>query len=206
MHLVKKRVIILTKEEIRKHRKKILIIILAILIGYILIFRIPWLSMIARYDTPEKAVAVALGIMPSQITKTIEYKDIAFVIWEKSDYQTNYDFFAKDKRGWIPKANSNTLGEYYSTLGKGYTLTFFKCYDKYVMFIHTNEVAGYSKDSVSDNLGSEFKYYENVIKNESLGNKEMDKQMTDQIWFTVLDEKPEQYSIKVGDEVTEIIK
>ena len=49
-------------------------------------------------------------------------------------------------------------------------------------------------------------YYENVIKNESLGNKEMDKQMTDQIWFTVLDEKPEQYSIKVGDEVTEIIK
>ena len=125
MHLVKKRVMILNKEEGRQRRKKIIIIILAILVGYILIFRIPWLSMIARYDTPEKATAVALGIKPSQITNTIEYKDVAFVIWEKSDYQTNYDFVTKDERGWIPKTESNSLGKYYSTLGKGYNLTFF---------------------------------------------------------------------------------
>ena len=101
---------------------------------------------------------------------------------------------------------SNSLGKYYSTLGKGYNLTFVGFYNKYITLIHTNEVAGYSKDSVSDSLGSEFKYYENVIKNELLENKEIEKEMINQVWFTVLDEKPDQYSVKVGDEVTEIIK
>ena len=191
------------KDNILRRRKIMtyIFVIITILFLYVIIFKIPWFSMFNRFNTPEEAVAAAKKIDVSDVIKTIEYNDVAFVIYKTSDAQSQYDFVAKDDKGWIPRLDSQipTFGRHYSNgIFDREDACLIYCnsfYDKFVVQVNGG-IKLYSENDVSDNLGSEFMYYVDTTF----------PSMTDQIWFTVLDEKPEQYSIKVGDEVTEIIK
>lgn len=200
---------------LKDKRKRIVIYIVGIYIVFnvfYIIFETPWNAIFTRTETPEEAIAQSQNIKVSDVVETIEYNDIALTICNNRE-TPRFNFVAKDEKGWIPRSSSSTpifeylnfqscnnIGVYFDkdfTPMGSYEIGFRYFYGKYLVTIYNYSIIeNINKDEVSDNMSSEFKYYNYV---DSMSNNT-------KVWFTVLDEKPDQYSVKVGDEVTEIIK
>lgn len=198
---------------LKDKRKRIVIYIIVIFIVFnvfYIIFETPWNAIFTRTETPEEAIAQSQNIKVSDVVETIEYNDIALTICNNRE-TPRFNFVAKDEKGWIPRSSSSTpifeylnfqscnnIGVYYNKNFMSiepYEIVFRYFYGKYLVTIYNDsEIENIEKDEVSDNLNSEFKYYADSTWYNT------------KVWFTVLDEKPDQYSVKVGDEVTEIIK
>ena len=163
-----------------KPTKMVGILALLILSTYIVFILVQVIQSFRRYDAPKDAVKVG-GVLD-----TIEMEPFALIVAQHGQAFENILTY-KDNKGWREIKNLKIVKD---LKYRPYIVSYKKISKQYAVIIsyHSEAEVGSDKDP-HDSLGSTFEIYN--CKNDLMYLR---------FWFAVINEKPEDYVLYVGDQ------